>query len=113
MGPQRKRNSRIRAGSPAIDVERRLFELSLGKIRLLDTTLDKAGLPELATLLRELVMEWRAYPSRTRFSSQDLQTFSARLGRVVDGLQSTSLPDETESILAVMREIKSWSRIST
>jgi hypothetical protein len=95
-------------GSGPVDVERRLFDLSLGKIRLLDTTLDKAGLPELAMLLRELVMGWRAYPSRSRFSREDLRDFSKKLGQIRDGLGASGCPGGAGLAFDIMREIKSW-----
>jgi hypothetical protein len=93
-----------------VDIERRLFEISLGHLRLLDTTLDKAGHPEMAELLRELIMGWRAYPSLSVFSREDLRGFSKKLDQIAAGLRATSHCDESEFVLEVMRELKSWIR---
>jgi len=52
--------ARARALPKPEEVERQLFEFSLGPLRILDTLLDKAGQEEAANLLRELLIEWRA-----------------------------------------------------
>jgi hypothetical protein len=66
-------------------VERRLFEFSLGPLRLLDTVLDKAGQGKRGGLLRDLLIDWRAYPSRTVHSHKDLLRFAAAVGSIEGG----------------------------
>jgi hypothetical protein len=108
----RRSDGRKRTRSAPVDVERRLFEISLGNIRLLDTTLEKAGLPDLATLLRELVMSWRAYPSRSVFSREDLRGFLKILDQIMAGLRAGGRLADAEFIREVVREIRSWNRAS-
>src|SRR5690349_5439195 len=76
MGPPKKNR---------VDLERRLFDLSIGPLRLLDTVLDKAGEHGSGALLRELLLEWRAYPSKSRFSARELRKFASIL-RTIEGV---------------------------
>jgi len=88
------------------DVERQLFEFSLGELRLLDTVLDKAGRPKLALLLRDLLVDWRAYPSRTKYSTQDLRKYGALLGKVAAGLRKAGQGAAADHVAGVQRALE-------
>jgi hypothetical protein len=90
-------------------VERRLFEFSLGPLRLLDTVLDKAGRKKLAGLLRELLVEWRAYPSLSVFSRKDLSGFATALGRIESGLRRARQEAAAGHVAGIRGEIKTWT----
>jgi hypothetical protein len=91
-------------------VERRLFEFSLGPLRLLDTVLDKAGQKKPAGLLRDLLLEWRAYPSRTVFSRKHLLGFAATLSRIEAGLRQAGKDDAAGHVARIKGEIEGWTR---
>jgi hypothetical protein len=93
-----------------VDVERRLFEVSLGELRLLDTVLDKAGQPKLADLLRNLLLDWRAYPSRTKYAPKDLRKYAANLGKVATGLRKAGQGGAAEHATQIKAEIEEWTR---
>jgi hypothetical protein len=90
-------------------VERRLFEFSLGPLRLLDTVLDKAGRKKLAGLLRELLVEWRAYPSLSVFSQKDLRGFETMLGRIAAGLRKAGQETAAGHVAGIRGEIRTWT----
>jgi hypothetical protein len=92
------------------DFERRLFEFSLGELRLLDTVLDKEGQPKLATLLRDLIMDWRAYPSRTKYAPKDLRKYAATLGKVAAGLRKAGQGGAAGHAAQIKAEIEEWTR---
>ena len=92
------------------DIEHRLFEFSLGPLRLLDTVLDQAGQGKRASLLRDLLMDWRAYPSRTIYSRRDLLGFVATLGGIQAGLRKAREGSAAEHVARIIREIETWMR---
>jgi hypothetical protein len=92
------------------EIERRLFEFSLGPLRLLDTVLGKAGKGELAGLLRDLLINWRAYPSRTVYSRKDLLRFESTLGRIEAGLRKARLTVAAAHVATMKGEIEGWTR---
>jgi len=101
-----------RAGVTAVDVERRLFAISLGRIRLFDTILDKAGLRVLADILRGLLMEWRAYPSLSAFSRKDLDRYSGEMAKIAAGLRMAGQEVAAKHADLVGQEIGGWVRFS-
>jgi hypothetical protein len=99
-----------RAQPKPASVERRLFDLSLGGIRLLDSMLETSGHPELAQLLREMLIDWRAYPSLSVCSQKDLKSYAKRLGQVRAGLHQSGHPGAAGLVDEVKREIEGWIR---
>jgi hypothetical protein len=91
------------------EIERRLFEWSLGPLRLLDTVLEKAGQKRLAGRLRELLVEWRAYPSLSVFSGKDLRGFAATLGRIEAGLRRAGQEAAAGQLAGIQGEIEGWT----
>ena len=102
--------ARPRSKSEPEEVERRLFEVSLGPLRLLDTVLEKAGQKRLAGRLRDLLVEWRAYPSLSVFSRKDLRGFEARLGNVEAGLRQAGQEASAGEVAGIKGEIEGWMR---
>jgi hypothetical protein len=92
------------------DLERRLFEFSLGELRLLDTVLDKAGQRKLADLLRDLLLDWRAYPSRTKYAPKDLRNYATTLGKVAAGLRKAGQSGAANHAAQIKLEIEEWTR---
>lgn len=97
-----------RAKPGPADLERRLFDFSLGELRLLDAVLQKAGQKKLAGLLRDVLLDWRAYPSRTVYSTAQLRGYAASLGKIAAGLRKAGKAASVEPVLQVKREIESW-----
>jgi hypothetical protein len=102
--------ARARAKPNPGEVERRLFEFSLGPLRLLDTVLEKAGHGKHAGLLRNLLVEWRAYPSLTVFSRKDLLGFAATLGRIEAGLLRAGQEAAAGHVAGIKGEIEGWTQ---
>jgi hypothetical protein len=92
----------------APSIERRLFDISLGGIRLLDSVLEKCGQPDLAEILREMLINWRGYPSLSVFSKKDLRKYAKRLGQVGAGLHRAGHRDAAQIVEDVKREIQGW-----
>lgn len=88
------------------DLERRLFEISIGPLRLLDTRLDKAGCRKDADALRSVLVEWRAWPSLSRFSGADLRRFLRKLEKARRALLQAEEPNGEAMIRKVMEEIE-------
>jgi hypothetical protein len=91
------------------DIERRLFEISIGPIRLLDTVLEKAGQREPAALLREVLLDWRAYPSKSVYSNEHLRLFASNLEKIESALHQVK--DEKAALLVaeIRRELDQWT----
>ena len=90
------------------DIERRLFDLSIGPLRLLDTVLDKAGERRPAALLRELLLDWRAYPSKSRFSAKELQDFAATLKTIEASLRKVKEDKGARVVSEIGQELLRW-----
>jgi hypothetical protein len=101
MGPPKKGRQ---------DVERRLFDLSIGPLRLLDTILDKAREHRAAALLRELLIDWRAYPSKSRFSAKDLQIFLVKLGKIEAALRRANEDRSARLVSEIGHEVERWAQ---
>ena len=90
------------------DVERRLFEISIGPLRLLDSVLEKAGERAAAALLRELLLDWRAYPSRSLYSAGELRSFVMKLGKIEMALHRANEEKSAGLVSRIGQEIERW-----
>ena len=95
---------------PSEDFERRLFEFSIGDLRLQDTILEKAGQRKAAGLLRDLLLDWRAYPSRTVYSPAQLRRYAAALQKIATALRKAGQAAAADLAARIGREIDGWTR---
>lgn len=91
------------------DIERRLFEVSVGPLRLLDTLLNSLGKNDLAIQLRDLLTGWRAYPSLTVYSRHDLRSFIASLESIEGGLSELGQRQSADLVHQIRKEVTEWT----